>query len=251
MTRAQQLEYLIGVLAPGLRIPSGEEELWRLFRSLVNIREPGDIDDKFLRVQDTLLQGELAAKGITDLDTLTPIRENLYLWRGDITTLKADAIVNAANSGLTGCYVPCHRCIDNAIHTYAGVQLRAECARLIGEQGYPEPTGTAKLTPGYNLPCRYILHTVGPIVSGEVTQHHAGQLASCYRSCLQLAVRHRLKSVAFCCVSTGEFHFPNSLAARIAVETVDEFLREHKTLKVVFCVFTQQDWDIYRGILTN
>lgn len=181
---------------------------------------------------------------------LTPIQPGLYLWQGDITTLKCDAIVNAANSGMTGCYIPNHRCIDNAIHTYAGVELRLACAELMATQGHPEPTGQAKITPAFNLPCRYVLHTVGPIIDGRVTKEDAELLASCYRSCLELAAENSLESVAFCCISTGEFHFPNELAAEIAVRTVKEFLKKQNSVKkVIFNVFKDLDKTIYEKLL--
>ena len=189
-------------------------------------------------------------KGITDVADLTPIQPGLYLWQGDITTLQCDAIVNAANSGMTGCYIPNHRCIDNAIHTFAGVELRLACAELIEQQGYPEPTGRAKITPAFNLPCRYVLHTVGPIIGGRVTKEDKEQLTSCYRSCLELAAENALESVAFCCVSTGEFHFPNDLAAEIAVATVKEFLKKQTSVKkVIFNVFKDLDKAIYAKLL--
>ena len=169
---------------------------------------------------------------------------------GDITRIEADAIVNAANSGMTGCYIPCHGCIDNAIHTYAGVQLRLECAGLMVKQGRPEPTGQAKITQAYNLPCRYVLHTVGPIVHGALTKEHERQLASCYRSCLELAREKNIKSLAFCCVSTGEFHFPSQRAAEIAVETVKAWQAQHPgEREVVFNVFKDSDRAIYEKLL--
>ena len=174
------------------------------------------------------------------------LRPGLYLWQGDITTLKCDAIVNAANSGMTGCYIPNHRCIDNAIHTYAGVELRQYCEEMMERQGHPEPTGQAKITPAFNLPCRYILHTVGPIISDRVTRRDRELLASCYRSCLKLAAEHGLESVAFCCISTGEFRFPNRLAADIAVETVTDFLKGQTSVKkVIFNVFKNLDRELY------
>ena len=189
-------------------------------------------------------------KGITELADLKPVEDGIYLWQGDITTLRVDAIVNAANSGMTGCYVPNHRCIDNCIHTFAGVELRLECDRIMREQGYEEPTGKAKITPAYNLPCRYILHTVGPIVGAAPTDGDCRLLESCYRSCLELAAANGLKSVAFCCISTGEFHFPNGQAAQIAVRTVRDFLqRETSVRKVVFNVFKEQDKEIYSRLL--
>ena len=193
---------------------------------------------------------EIAEKGITDLADLTPAEPGIYLWQGDITTLRCDAIVNAANSGLTGCYVPCHGCIDNAIHTCAGIQLRQKCAEIMARQGHDEPTGQAKITPAYNLPCKYVLHTVGPIVSGRLTKRDEELLASCYRSCLHLAEEHGARSVAFCCISTGEFHFPNGRAAEIAVETVREYRKTaHSEIEVIFNVFKDIDDRLYRALL--
>ena len=200
-------------------IPQGEEEQKHLLRALFNIRMPRPVSEEFLQVQDAYLQEETRRKGITTLDQLEPVEDGIYLWQGDITTLSCGAIVNAANSQMLGCFVPCHGCIDNAIHTYAGVQLRLECARLMTGQE-EEPTGNAKITKAYNLPCRYILHTVGPIISEAVTQADRELLASCYRTCLELAAETGLGSIAFCCISTGEFHFPNELAAEIAIQTV-------------------------------
>ena len=231
-------------------IPADTNSQRQLLRGLMNIRAPRRADVAFLKTQDEYLQDETAAKGITDVADLTPIQPDLYLWQGDITTLRCDAIVNAANSGMTGCYIPNHRCIDNAIHTYAGVELRLACAELMEQQGYPEPTGQAKITPAFNLPCRYVLHTVGPIISGRVTAEDKELLASCYRSCLELAAENGLESVAFCCISTGEFHFPNDLAAEIAVATVKEFLKKQTSVKkVIFNVFKDLDKAIYEKLL--
>ena len=233
-----------------LRIPAEPESQRQLLRGLMNIRAPQRIDAEFLKTQDAYLQGENATKGVTDVADLVPVQPGLYLWQGDITTLKCDAIVNAANSGMTGCYIPNHRCIDNAIHTYAGVELRLACAELMAKQGRPEPTGRAKITPAFNLPCRYVLHTVGPIISGRVTKADKALLASCYRSCLELAAENTLESVAFCCISTGEFHFPNDLAAEIAIETVKEFLKRQTSVKeVIFNVFKDLDKAIYEKLL--
>ena len=231
-------------------IPADAERQKILLRGLMNVRRPAHIGTEFLQMQDEYLQGETAAKGVTDVADLTPIQPGLYLWQGDITTLKCDAIVNAANSGMTGCYVPNHRCIDNAIHTFAGVELRLACAKLMEQQGYPEPTGQAKITPAFNLPCKYVLHTVGPIIGGRVTKEDEKLLASCYRSCLELAAENSLESVAFCCISTGEFHFPNDLAAQIAVQTVKEFLKKQTSVKkVIFNVFKDFDKEIYARLL--
>ena len=233
-------------------IPADSQRQKILLRGLMNVRAPKPISADFLTVQDEYLQAETARKGITDASSLSPIQPGLYLWQGDITTLKCDAIVNAANSGMTGCYCPNHRCIDNAIHTFAGVELRLACDEIMQQQGHPEPTGQAKITPAFNLPCKYVLHTVGPIIQGQVTEADKAALASCYRSCLTLAAAHGLESVAFCCISTGEFHFPNELAAEIAVGTVKEFLsKETSVRKVIFNVFKDLDKDIYRQLLSE
>lgn len=231
-------------------IPTDAERQKILLRGLMNVRNPHPISPEFLEIQDTYLWEETAQKGITDIRDLPPLQPGLYLWQGDITTLKCDAIVNAANSGLTGCYIPNHRCIDNAIHTYAGVELRLACEAIIKAQGHPEPTGRAKITPAFNLPCKYVLHTVGPIIGSQVTDRDKALLASCYRSCLELAAMYDLESVAFCCISTGEFHFPNNLAAEIAVSTVKEFLKQQTSVKkVIFNVFKDLDRQIYRRLL--
>ena len=232
-------------------IPADAAAQKRLLRGLMNIRRPGAVDSRFIEVQDAYLQAELAAKHITRLDELRPLAPGLYLWRGDITTLECDAIVNAANSGMTGCYQPCHSCIDNCIHTYAGVQLRLKCAELMARQGHAEPTGTAKLTPAYNLPCKYVLHTVGPIVEGRLTSRHCAQLRACYRSCLELADANGIKSVAFCCISTGVFCFPNDRAAELAVDTVRAYRAETGSkIEVIFNVFQEKDELLYRRLLS-
>lgn len=231
-------------------IPTDSERQRILLRGLMNVRNPHPVSPEFLETQDTYLWEETVKKGITDIRDLPPMQPGLYLWQGDITTLKCDAIVNAANSGLTGCYIPNHRCIDNAIHTYAGVELRLACEAIIRAQGHPEPTGRAKITPAFNLPCKYVLHTVGPIIGSQVTDRDKALLASCYRSCLELAAMYDLESVAFCCISTGEFHFPNDLAAEIAVGTVKEFLKQQTSVKkVIFNVFKDLDKQIYRRLL--
>lgn len=225
-----------------------EEGQFRLFRSLVNLRLPKPASREFLALQDEYLSAALGEKGITD--GLAPVEEGLYLWQGDITTLAADAIVNAANSRMLGCFCPCHGCIDNAIHTFSGVQLRLACAALMARQGREEPPGQAKITPAFNLPSRYVIHTVGPIVNGRPTEREREQLASCYRSCLALAERQGCASIAFCCLSTGEFHFPNAPAAEIAIRTVREYKREtNSQIKVIFDVFKRDDYHIYRDIL--
>ena len=257
MTQAERRLYLIRSLLnektkyQSLNVPRDAGEQRKLLRSLMNVRMPKVADEAFLRVQDEYLQQELADEGITDLDDLRPVSGDLYLWQGDITRLRADAIVDADNSALLGCFAPCHGCIDNAIHSAAGLQLRDECAEIMRAQGRPEPAGRAKLTRAYNLPARYVLHTVGPIVGRWVTWKDRRELAACYRSCLALAAEHDLRSVVFCCISTGEFHFPNQEAAEIAVRTVREFLEQQTTSveRVIFNVFKDLDAAIYRRLL--
>lgn len=233
-------------------VPQDEEEQKRLLRGLMNVRYPKKCAPAFLQIQDEYLKEEIAGKGITDCEDLIPAAEGLYIWQGDITTLRCDAIVNAANSGMTGCYVPNHSCIDNCIHTFAGMELRWTCAEIMERQGHEEPTGKAKITPAFNLPCRYVLHTVGPIVQGWLTERDCELLKSCYRSCLSLAREYGLKSVAFCCISTGVFCFPAEKAAEIAVETVKEFQAENPGIdKVIFNVFKDEDKRIYERLLQN
>ena len=237
-----------------MEIPAQEEEQKQLLRGLMNIRPPRRCGEEFLSVQDAYLQEAAVEKGIVELAELEPIRDGIYLWQGDITTLRCDAIVNAANSGMTGCYVPNHKCIDNCIHSYAGVQLRLDCARMMEEQGHEEPTGQAKITKAYNLPCRYVLHTVGPIVQGRLTEKHCVLLRSCYLSCLDLAAAYGLESVAFCCISTGVFCFPNDKAAQIAVQTVQEYLKttpDSSVKKVIFNVFKDEDRRIYEKLFKS
>ncbi|MBQ9492920.1 MAG: protein-ADP-ribose hydrolase [Oscillibacter sp.] len=233
-------------------VPADPGEQWRLLRALFNVRPPEDVTAEFLTVQDALLQDMTAEKGVTDCRTLVPARRNprMFLWKGDITTLSCDAIVNAANRQMLGCFVPGHACIDNIIHTMAGVQLRLACRDLMRRQGHPEPTGHAKITPAYNLPARYVLHTVGPIVDGVLLRQHKELLADCYNACLSLASENGLHSVAFCCISTGVFRFPRRQAAEIAVRTVERFLaRDAAMRQVIFNVFSQDDRDIYQNLL--
>lgn len=228
-----------------IRIPSSESEQFRLYRSLVNVRPADEISAEYLAAEDEYLRQKTAEKGITDIADLSPVEDDIYLWRGDITTLKCGAIVNAANSGMTGCYQPCHNCIDNCIHTFAGIRLRLNCSEIMKKQGYPEPAGQAKITPAYNLPCEYVIHTVGPIVQGKLTSEHCRMLESCYRSCLEIAVHNGIDSIGFCCISTGVFGFPKQEAAEIAVRTVRDFMKSHR-IKVIFNVFGSEDYDIYR-----
>jgi len=270
-------------------------ELFNTYRSLVNVRPPREVPDAVGKTQDAFLQHEIAAKGITDAATLfgndgdsykktagnsaktetgsgtqaataargtlpansgnTSSDKNIAVWQGDITTLKIDAIVNAANSQLLGCWSPCHACIDNCIHTYAGTDLRLACYKIMKSHAaancsattYEEPTGSAEITKAYNLPCRFVLHTVGPIVGRQLTQRDCDLLASCYTSCLDLAEENALTSVAFCCISTGVFHFPNAKACSVAVDTVRSWFEEHhgSEMKVLFNVFKEEDFDLY------
>lgn len=235
---------------PQIKIPHNNEEQKKLLRSLMNVRLAAPVSEEFQRIQDEYLQEENRNRGIVELSSLTPIQDDIYLWRGDITRLACGAIVNAANSGMTGCYRPCHNCIDNCIHTYAGIQLRNYCSDLMEKQGYEEPTGTAKITPAFNLPCEYVIHTVGPIVRGKLTPLYCRQLASCYRSCLELADQTQVHSIAFCCISTGVFMFPNEEAAKIAVQTVKDYKAETGSkIEVIFNVFKELDEQIYRNLL--
>lgn len=232
--------------------PADVEGQRLLLRALVNVRPPEPVDPELLRVQDEYLQGRLAERGgVTDASELPFSPEGIAVWRGDITRLAADGIVNAANSQMLGCFVPNHRCIDNAIQTYAGIQMRLECARQMDAQGHEEPTGRAKVTPGYNLPAAHVLHTVGPIVcSAMPSRHDRALLESCYTSCLELAHRRGLASLAFCCISAGEFGYPNQEAARVAVDTVLDWKSQaNSQMKVIFDVFKPVDYDIYRGLL--
>ena len=256
MTQDKKRQYLITELLneqpeyADISIPKNETEQKKLLRALFNVRLPLPISDDFLKVQNEYLQEEIAQKGITSIDDLEPVKPDIYLWQGDITTLKCDAIVNAANSQMLGCFCPNHGCIDNAIHTFSGVQLRLKCVEIMQKQGESEETGKVKITPAYNLPCKYILHTVGPIVTGKLTDRDCELLRSCYRSCLALADEYKLNSVAFCCISTGEFHFPNNKAAKIAIETVSEYKKlTNSKIKVIFNVFKNSDYEIYRELL--
>jgi O-acetyl-ADP-ribose deacetylase (regulator of RNase III) len=255
MTQNERLHFLLDYLIKEseryshMQIPPDTQEQKQLLRSFMNIRPPKKADAEFLKIQDEYLKNEISEKGITDAAALTPIRGKMCVWQGDITTLKCGAIVNAANSAMLGCFAPCHGCIDNAIHTYAGVQLRAECAEIMDAQGHEEETGSAKITRAYNLPCDYVIHTVGPIVCGKVTKTDCELLKSCYLSCLEAAEKNNIKSIAFCCISTGEFHFPNEKAAEIATETVTEYLENSSIERVIFNVFKDEDRDIYTRLL--
>lgn len=240
----------------------------RVIRSLMNIRMPGELPDKLLKAQDIYLQEELARKGVVPLSGIPTISEQygsrhafadkLSIWQGDITRLSVGAVVNAANSQMLGCFVPCHRCIDNAIHSGAGMQLREECNHIMNKRrmkygrAYEEPTGTSTLTKGYNLPCDYVIHTVGPIVYSRLTDALRQDLRNCYENVLKCCMENHIRSVAFCCISTGEFHFPNDEAAQIAVDTVTEFLDSHaefQVSRIIFNVFKDADQLLYEKIL--
>ena len=266
MTQDERRLYLINELLKerneDCEIPDDEKSQKNLLRSLMNIRLPLPVSSDFLQIQDEYLQEVNKERGITDIADLKCIKEivgssptmtrGLYLWPGDITTLKVDAIVNAANSALLGCFAPLHICIDNCIHTFAGIQLRLACNELMQKQGHEEETGLCKITPAFNLPSRYVLHTVGPIIYTSVGPREKLLLANCYKNCLETASQNQLESVAFCCISTGVFRFPADLAAQIAVETVEKWLSENpdsSVKKVVFNVFGNKDLEIYQGLL--
>ncbi|MBM6827052.1 protein-ADP-ribose hydrolase [Mordavella massiliensis] len=262
MTREEKTDWLLQYLKAenagyaAIPDPVNFTEKRKLLRSLMNVRRPGEASSQYYEVQDSLLTEEAEEKGIVDVRNLSSVAEEfpenelrnpekIYLWKGDITRLKCDAIVNAANSQLLGCFVPCHGCIDNAIHSAAGIQLRNECARIMAAQGHEEPVGRAKITEGYNLPAKYVIHTVGPVVGTMVLPQQKEELKNCYINSLKLAEKHHLESIAFCCISTGEFHFPNKLAAKIAVENVDKYLTKSGIKQVIFNVFKEEDYRLY------
>ena len=258
MTHNEQRKFLIDRLLEedrryrNIEVTKDEKEQKDLLRSLMNVRSPKPISKDFLDIQDEYLAAERDALGITDGEALAPIPSDnrIVLWQGDITTLKVDAIVNAANCALRGCFYPLHSCIDNIVHSRSGIQLRLLCDDIMNRQGYDEPTGKAKITPAFNLPSKYVLHTVGPIITGPLTKKDCELLASCYRSCLELAAESGCKSIAFCCISTGEFHFPKEKAAEIAVATVKEYLANDTRIeRVIFNVFSADSLAIYQRVL--
>ena len=252
----EKLLYLINYLAKERKInidefPTDEIELKNLFRSLMNTRAPNYISEEYLKIEDEFLHEEIDKKLITNIENLKPIKNNLYIWRGDITSLKIDAIVNAANSSMLGCFYPLHKCIDNAIHSAAGTRLRLICKEIIERCGGSLATGDAKITPAFNLPCKYVLHTVGPIIKDKVNKNDEELLYLCYKSCLNLALENNIESLAFCCISTGEFRFPNDLASSIALSSVNDFLHnllnddKKRNIKIVFNVFKDIDYELY------
>lgn len=251
MTQSERRLYLIKALLgederyKDITVPRGSEEQKILLRALLNVRMPAPVSDEFLKVQNAYLSEEISKSGVTDYKALTPVDSGIYLWQGDITTLKCDAVVNAANNRMLGCFCPNHKCIDNAIHTFSGVQLRLKMQGVM--QGGREQTGKAKITPAYNLPSGYIIHTVGPIVNGRLTKKDCELLRACYNSCLELADEKGLGSIAFCCISTGEFGFPNEEACQIAIDTVYEYRNKTGSkIEVIFNVFKDKDYEIYR-----
>ena len=253
LTKIKKLNAYLMAEMPDLQIEKFPDDLLsqrKLLRALMNVRPPMPLDENFLKLQDEILSAEVEERGVVDAEKIPDAEKNIKLWQGDITRLKVDAIVNAANSALLGCFVPLHKCIDNAIHSAAGLQLRDACQKIMLKQKHSEPTGQAKITPAFNLPSKFVIHTVGPIIPANRKPNQAEEnlLAACYESCLKVAVENNLQSIAFCCISTGEFHFPNQRAAEIAVDTVEKFLAE-KNLVVVFNVFKDIDLQIYQKIL--
>lgn len=231
----------------------------RILRSLMNIRMPKKMSADVITVQDEYLRERASDKGMVHLSEIPLIRDGISIWQGDITRLAVDAIVNAANSQMLGCFVPMHSCIDNCIHTFAGIQLREECNRQMNQlrirngRNYEQPTAVPMLTDGYNLPAKKVIHVVGPIVQYKLTSKLEKDLADCYRNTLDMCQENELKSVAFCCISTGVFHFPNKRAAEIAVNTVSDWMNEHPggMERVIFNVFKDEDKDIYESLLSG
>ena len=263
MTQSQRLDYLVekfktdSVQYKDLKTPKDTEGKRRILRSLMNIRMPRRMDESVLRVQDDYLKERIHENGVVELSDIPVIRDGLSIWQGDITRLAVDAIVNAANSQMLGCFVPMHTCIDNCIHTFAGVQLRAECSRQMNQlrerygKDYEQPTAVPMLTDAYNLPAKKVIHIVGPIVRFELTPELEKDLADCYLNTLDMCLDNNLKSVAFCCISTGVFHFPNKRAAEIAVSTVDSWLSQHPGAmeRVIFNVFKDEDKKNYEELI--
>lgn len=268
MNQPESLLFLINELLKeddrykALEIPKSYLNQIKLFRSLMNVRSPKKISEEFLNIQDEFLKQLTKEKGILKIEDIKtieeefpssslPFKEKISIWQGDITRLEVDGIVNAANSQMLGCFSPCHGCIDNAIHSSAGIQLRDECYNIMKQQGHEEKTGMAKITKAYNLPSRHVIHTVGPIVRSKLTKELEEDLRSCYRSCLECAALNEVKTIAFCCISTGEFHFQNDKAAEIAIKTVSEFLseKESKIDRIIFNVFKDLDYRIYRDLV--
>lgn len=264
MTNDQRLDYLVEAFKEDsgtyrdLQTPSDSEGKRRILRSLMNIRLPKALPDEVLAIQDEYLIERNAEKGIVTVKEIPVIRDYLSIWQGDITRLSVDAIVNAANSQMLGCFVPMHTCIDNCIHTFAGVQLRAECNRQMNRlrarygSSYEQPTAVPMLTDAYNLPAKKVIHIVGPIVSGRLTPALEQDLADCYTNTLNLCAEKGLRSVAFCCISTGVFGFPQQRAAEITVQAVEDWMQTHEGQidRVIFNVFKDEDRRYYEALLS-
>lgn len=272
-SQEERLDYLVekfkenSVRYRNLDAGNSYDEKRKILRSLMNIRMPGKIDEDIVKVQDEFLREEAREKGIVKLSDIMTVKEQygsnhpfadkISIWQGDITRLEVGAVVNAANSQMLGCFIPCHGCIDNAIHSSAGIELREECSRqmeskrLVYGPEYEEPTGQAMLTPAYNLPAEYVIHTVGPVVTFRLTEGLKQDLRNCYKNVLKCCVENNIKSVAFCCISTGEFHFPNDKGAKIAVEEVTCFLKEHgdEFERIIFNVFKDIDKSLYEELV--
>ena len=263
MTQNGRLDFLVeefktdSVQYKDLQTPKDTEGKRRILRSLMNVRMPRKMDEAVLAVQDEYLQERIRENGIVELADIPIIRDRMSIWQGDITRLAVDAIVNAANSQMLGCFVPMHTCIDNCIHTFAGVQLRAECNRQMNAlrirygRDYEQPTAVPMLTDAYNLPAKKVVHIVGPIVEYGLTKELEEQLAACYRNTMDMCLENGLRTVAFCCISTGVFRFPNKRAAQIAVQTVSEWLPLHawQMDRVIFNVFKDEDKEYYEQLL--
>ncbi|MGN1405894.1 MAG: protein-ADP-ribose hydrolase [Erysipelotrichaceae bacterium] len=254
MNQSERRLYLINYLLnenrdlKDIKIPEDKYNQELLLRSLMNIRMPEPINDVFLKVQDEYLKERNNERGITEIKS----DKRIILWQGDIATLKCDAIVNACNSKMLGCSQPLHSCIDNCIHTYAGIQLRLKMKEIMDAQGHDEPSGQAKITSAYNLPSKYILHTVGPVYCGYLKKEDEITLSSCYAECLKLCEQYNIKTIAFCCISTGVFGFPKRIAAKIAVNTVKQFLEHNSSIDtVIFNVFNDDDREIYSELLKD
>ncbi|EPH10781.1 protein-ADP-ribose hydrolase [Facklamia hominis] len=229
------------------------EDWFNLFRGYCNVRPPWPASESFLLKQDHVLKKLQERRGQVTLSDAQQVDAQLYLWQGDMTRLAVDAIVNAANQRLLGCTQANHLCLDNSIHTWSGIQLRLACHRLIQDQGHLEPVGSAKITPAFNLPSRFVMHTVGPYIYGKtVSEKQKQALVSCYRACLELADSFHLNSLAFSCISTGVFHFPPKMAANLAIATVRDYLTIHQSpLKVVFNIYSSEDLAIYHSLLVK
>lgn len=259
MNANEQLDFLIDYLTDErnevIDVPDDIKSKKDLFRSLMNVRMPSEVSKDFLKVQDEYLTNETLNKTLTSASDISERKGKIALWQGDITTLKVDGIVNAANSKLLGCFIPLHNCIDNIIHSSAGVQLRNECYSIMKNQGADEEVGNAKITGAYNLPSKYVIHTVGPAIpqGSKPSKNDCDALADCYRSCLEIADGHQLEALAFCCISTGVFNFPKKLAAQIAVKTVEKYLNSNESsLKcVIFDVFSDEDYFIYKELIVG